>query len=392
LYKSEKVWYTFGYGKVPIGNNSMNDLAINDTSKEPTFQPETPSQRAKDMVHSAKSVVVLLPEVPSFDQVAAATSLVVTWLHLGKDVVLACQEPLPPEALNLVGSELCKQQLANQNVTITFPYEQSAVDKVSYHISEDQQKFTLVIKPQKGAKPLDASKVSFGYLGVDTDLIFLVGVHSFDSLGPLFEGNEDVFQRATTVVLHTFEPEIGLIKLNIGDTSSFAEGTARLMSQWHDSIPADAASNLLAGIYEATDSLHSWAVTAETFDTIAWLLRQGGRRPSPAAKNVLAQQGDITIPAAKPFFAEKTLPQATLDAQPVMRPTNPLASAMMSNTTAVATPARVKTNMVGNKGGASNASAKKNPKNNKTAKNAKKSPQPGDLDYNPSGFGPGGNG
>lgn len=372
--------------------NSLNEDGVLD---EPAFQAETPAQRAGDMLKDAKSVVVLLPEVPSFDQVAAATALVVSWLHVGKDVVLASQEPLSADALSLIGSELCKQQLANQNLTISFPYAQSAVDKVSYHISDDQQKFTLVIKPQKGAKPLDSSKVSFGYLGVDTDLIFLVGVHSFDSLGPLYEGSEDLFQRSTTVVIHTFEPDIGLIKLNIGDTSSFAEGTARLMSQWHESIPADAASNLLAGIYEATDSLHSWAVTAETFETIAWLLRQGGRRPSPTPKTMMAQRGDITItadsaiPAAKPLFSNNTLPQATLDGAPVMRPTNPLASAMMSNTATNAPAALSKSEPVA-KTKTNGEAHKKTTKNGKATK--KKTAKPGDLDYTPSGFGPGGNG
>jgi hypothetical protein len=223
-----------------------------------------------------------------------------------------------------------------------------------------------------------------------------VGVHSFESLGALYEGNEELFQRSTTVVIHTFEPEIGLIKLNIGDTSSFAEGTARLMSQWHDSIPADAASNLLAGIYEATDSLHSWAVTAETFETIAWLLRQGGRRPSPAAKSSMVQHGDITVSAnstvsaPKPFFTNTSLPQATLDGQSVMRPTNPLASAMMSKTNGnkPAPLTKAKANGVSGKR-ANDARAKKTTKN---GKNSKKTPKPGDLDYSPSGFGPGGSG
>lgn len=375
----------------------LTDAAVDGLS-EPEFKPETPAVRAKDILKTSQSVVVLLGEEPSFDQVAAATSLVVTWLNAGKDVVLACQEPLPDNTLTLVGTELCKHQLANQNLTISFPYNESAVDKVSYHISDDQQTFTLVIKPQKGAKPLDTSQIDFGYLGVDTELLFLIGVHSFESLGTLYEGNEDVFQRSTTIVIHTFEPEIGLIKLNIGDTSSFSEGTARLLSQWHDSIPSDAASNLLAGIYEATDSLHSWAVTAETFETIAWLLRQGGRRPSPTAKTLGGSRGEVqmdredsTVPSPQnPLFPKKNASAQTHSDIATVKPTNPFASAMLNNSPKK-DGALSADNTATTKSKVSVKEALK--KNSRSStKTPKKTSKPGDLDYSPSGFGPGGSG
>lgn len=232
----------------------------------------------KELLTPAHTILVALGSTPTFDQTASAVALALALQAQGKEVILAA--PTKPKVgdSELVGVEQLKTELGHQNLHITFDYTPTSVDKVSYHIDEERQKFYLVIKPQKGAKPLDSSSVNFTYAGAEADLVFLIGVHQFEALEQLYTGYEELYQNAGLVTLHTFEPEIGHIKLNSSGFSGVSEAMGTLLLHLAAEITADVATDLLAGIENSTDSFKSLSTTADTFELVARLMRSGARR------------------------------------------------------------------------------------------------------------------
>lgn len=340
----------------------------------------TPDQvsQLQDHVGSASSILVLLGKDPKSDHVLTAAALAQVLVAMGKSVELGCPDELALTDVGVVGELECRQKLGNQNLSISFDYDETTVDKVSYHIDEDQRKFFLIVKPQKGYAPLTTESVTFDYTGADADLIFLVGVHQFDALEHLYEGYEDLFSHATVITLHTFEPQIGNLKLNLSGTSSMSESAAQFLLQLNPALPADAATNLLTGIEQGTDHFQSLTATAMTFETVAELMKVGARRIR--TNRVVGGRGE-----GKAVTSEERSKQTEV----VLRQekTSPFSQALS------------KKGAKGQKGGGPGQRTKGQTFARPTGSTANAvteeqtaEPKPGDLRYQPSGFGPGGTG
>ncbi|HEX7018315.1 MAG TPA: hypothetical protein VF209_05425 [Patescibacteria group bacterium] len=324
----------------------------------------TPDQISQlhDHVTSANSIIILLGPQPKADYVYTAVSLFQALQGLGKSVELACPEDIQLAEYSLMGDVECRQKIGNQNLSISFDYDEVSVDKVSYHIDEEQQKFYLIVKPQKGHPPLKAESVSFDYTGADAELVFLVGVHQLESLEHLYQGYEDLFNRATVVTVHTFEPQIGSLKLNVSGTSSMSEAMGRVLFQLAPELVPDAATNLLSGIEHATEHLQSLTATAQTFETVAELMKRGARRLRPAAKNVEAREKQSQNRKPENKSTEVVLRQENAKKTPFAE-------------------------VMSQKGEWSNRGKAAPPKLSPASE-----PKPGSLNYQPTGFGPGGAG
>jgi len=241
---------------------------------------EDQTNQIKDLIQVSETAVVVLTPEPTKDQVASATALFLSLQALGKQVsfVIPKKPDRTSDIETLSGLDQLQTELGNQDLTVSFPYLAEKVDKVSYHIDESSQKFYLVIKPKKGVAPLDTAAIEYAYTGAATQLIFLIGVHSFESLEQLYFGYEALYTSVPVITFHTFEPRIGSIKVDASGTSSLSESMSQFLFMIGAPPDADAATNLLLAIEETTDNFKSLVTTAETFEIVAYLLRQGARR------------------------------------------------------------------------------------------------------------------
>lgn len=232
-----------------------------------------------DLLPGANSILVAVGTGASLDQVATAIALTESLQQAGKEVhLLSPDEITQTNYPVLIKSELFGTQIGNRDLLVSFNYTPESVDKVSYHIDEQQGKFCLVIKPQKGQKPLSPESVEYSYTGAEADLIFLVGVHDLDSLGNLYYGYETLYQSTTIVTIHSFEPEIGQIKIEASGSSSLSEAIVGLLKGLGLPITPDSATNLISAIEEATQHFQSLSATGTTFGVMGELLQAGGRR------------------------------------------------------------------------------------------------------------------
>jgi len=266
-----------------------------------------------NLVRQAKNSIVFLRAKPSSDQVLTALALATSLTQAGQHVELACSDLGILEAGTLNGERgdgaalasfehisqtdlaQIKQKIGNRNLTVSFPYNEQSVDSVSYHISDDGEKFFLVIKPQSGAQPLAADQVEFDYSGVEADVIFTIGVHDWEQLEYLYEAHQLLIRNAPVISIHSVESELTPFNLDTGSFGSMTEALVWYFEGLQLSPSAQGATYLLRGIELATDSFRSLATTADTFESVAKLMRMGARRapkPKPTqASNQLLSHG-----------------------------------------------------------------------------------------------------
>lgn len=262
---------------------------------------EVTLSQLKVVLDQAHTALIVLGPNANLDQTASALALFESLRDLKSEVSICSPEEV--SFLDLQGQEEIKNKLGNKDLSVSFDYDESSVDKVSYHIDEEKNKFYLIVKPKKGYKPLDTKSVSFDYIGAQADVIFLFGVHQYQSLEHLYSKYVDVYDNATVVTIHNFEPEIGDINIDISGKSCWAESVLSLIENLGLELSEHAATNLLYSIENATNNLSSFTATADTFESVAKLLRAGGRRISPRLPKVdkVALENNL-----KPIKKQKT--------------------------------------------------------------------------------------
>lgn len=264
------------------------------------------------LIDSAASILVLLPTKPTFDQVAAGLALYLS-LKEKKETAISCPAPITVGFNRLIGVNKIAAESGNKNLTIRFAgYDANNIEKVSYDIENGEFKLTVV--PKTGLAAPQKEQLNLNYAGVAADLIVLVGGAN-DSHFPFLESQE----LAGAKVLH-----IGNRALSSShDVMSFArpgastsELIASLIKENNLGMDADVASDLVMGIEEGSSNFASSEVTPETFETFAYLLRNGAQR-MPRTKLSPANFPPGAIPD-RPFT--QRLPQVPPQPQEVQTP------------------------------------------------------------------------
>ena len=247
----------------------------------------------KTLVDNAKSIAILLPVGPYFDQVAAALSLYLA-VKDKNEVVVSCPSAMTVEFNRLVGVDKISQEIGNKSLIITLPdYDANKIDKVFW---DAEGEFKLTIQPKLRELPPSKDQVVISYLGVDPDLVVFVGGVA-----------ENHFPWMSEVsILNAKKAHIGVQDLNIAnvrDIASFARPAAAcseiiytLIREMGLNVSADMATNLLTGLQEGSKNFTT-NVTSDTFKTASELMSFGGKlsvrdnRVSPVGASGNSGQG-----------------------------------------------------------------------------------------------------
>ncbi len=230
------------------------------------------------LLPTAQTVCVFFPANAAPDVILSAVTFGLGLRSLGKNVTISSPGPIGDRLQPFTGIAEVTSELGNKNLDVSFPYQEEQVDKVSYHIDEENKQFHLVIQPRKGERPLDPSAVEFSMSGAEADLIFTFGIDKLEDLNQLYIGYEQLFENTSVISVHTYETAYGAIKVTTTGSASYAEVIAYLLQELQASIDPEMATNLLAAIESATQTFKSLAVTAQTFEIAGKLLAVGARR------------------------------------------------------------------------------------------------------------------
>ncbi len=232
----------------------------------------------------SSTFLVLCKPKFTHDQIASALGLFLVLQKNNKNVTIACQHPIPESYNHLAGIDQIQNAIGNRSLEVTFDYNEHAVEKVSYSINEESDTFHLVIQPKKGHQPLDPETIRFTKTGAHADVIFLIGINEYKDIGKFYKQEEQLFQDALTVSLHTHKTSFAQVNLDGSGHSSFSEIVYLLLQSLQVNIEDDEATNLLAGIESATGTFSSLGITAQTFEIAADLMRKGARRSTAHRK------------------------------------------------------------------------------------------------------------
>lgn len=228
------------------------------------------------LISSATSILVLLPNKPYFDQVAAGLSLYLS-LRDKKPVSISSPSPMVVGYNRLVGINKIGQELGNKNLLISFPnYDAGNIEKVSYDIENGEFKLTVV--PKTGFTAPQKEQVEIGHTGVSADLVILIGGANeshFPTLAQKDLEGAKIAHIGTRVL--TSDSGKGIMSF-AKPGSSVSELVAGLIKEGELPMDTDCATNLVMGIEEGSNHFESSEVTPETFEIFAYLLRSGGQR------------------------------------------------------------------------------------------------------------------
>lgn len=239
----------------------------------------------KEIFDRSQSILIIYSQQATRDHLFAAASLFASLKSTpNKTVKLLCAENLSIKETDISYLGEAQSEIGHENLCISLDYLENSIDKVSYHVSEETKKFYLTIKPKKGFAPLSKENIELTYIGADADLIVLVGVDNLDSLGRLYFGYENLFNKATLVSINNYETEFGNFKFDISGASSFSEFISQVLLQLQIPIDPESATNLLEGINEETNNFNSYSATADTFYIVSKLMKFGARRNTQKIK------------------------------------------------------------------------------------------------------------
>ena len=232
-------------------------------------------QNLKTRIGTAGSLLIVLPENPPQDVVAAALALYLSLTQSGKQVsVIAASLPVVRDS-HLVGLDKIATDIGGKNLVMTINAPEDAVDKVTSNTEGGH--LNLVIIPKKGTPGLLQSDVTFSYSGAAADLVIVLGAADLKDVGALAEKEHEVFAKENLVNLSNQVGSFGSINLT-DPSSSNAELVTAVLQELGLPIDVDIANNLMRGIEDATSGLSSPNMTADTFEALAVLYRAGARR------------------------------------------------------------------------------------------------------------------
>lgn len=286
----------------------------------------------KTLLGGAKSVAVLLPQEPSVDAVSSALSLYLALSIQGKQISVVCPTPMTVEFNRLVGVDKITGNLNSgegKNLVIAFPYEEGSIEKVSYNI--DAGYFNLVIEPREGYPLITPDMLKYSSGGGSIDLIITVGTPSLESLGSVYQNNQNQFNEKTVINIDVNSLNQNFGKVNIVDQnfSSVSEFMFSIFSQMGYQPDPDVGTNILAGIVGATNNFTAPSTTPATFETVANLMRIGARMLPPLPANPQPMPNFNRQPAVaqqQPKSNWGTPPRQSvqpIQQQPVRKPFNP---------------------------------------------------------------------
>lgn len=231
-------------------------------------------QQIKEFVSKHGSGIVVMPAKATPDAIAAGTSLYLALTKLGKNTSLVASTTVQSD---MIGADKIKTELQSggDNLVVSFPYQEGAIDKVDYNIQGEQ--FNLVIVPREGHSKLKPDDVQFSYTGGKIDFIITVDAPNLNALGDIYSKNQRQFEGTTIINIdrHLINNSFGMINLVSKSSSSTSELVFKVIQGLNVEIDKDIATNLHSGIMIATNNFTAYSVSADTFEAIASLLRAG---------------------------------------------------------------------------------------------------------------------
>ncbi|MEK7616993.1 MAG: hypothetical protein AAB414_02980 [Patescibacteria group bacterium] len=244
----------------------------------------------KNLLPNTKNILIALPTDANIDKLAAGLALFLVLTASGKKVSIVTSELIKVGQAYLFGVNHIQNTLSQTeggNLTLTLEGVASsdntvpALEKLDWYAQNGNLNLVFHVLPGQTFQP---AKIVPHYQGSGFDVIFVIGAANLNTLGNIYSQNQQAFSGTHIVNISQDGTNTGFGQTNILDTqaSSISEVVVNLFGDLGFNLDQDSASNLLAGIFDATVNLTDAKTAAETYMAVATCLRVGGRKPSIA--------------------------------------------------------------------------------------------------------------
>ncbi|MBI2315265.1 hypothetical protein HYU93_04395 [Candidatus Daviesbacteria bacterium] len=265
----------------------------------------------KNLLPSAKNILIAVPAGADIDKLAAALSLFLTLEVSGKQVSIVCDDNILVAQSHLFGIDHVGKTLPSGNggnLTLTLEGVAAsdgtvpALEKLDWYAEAGHLNLVFHVLPGQTFQP---AKIIPHYQGSGFNLVFTVGAVNLNALGNIYTQNQQVFSGIHIVNIDNQANNSSFGQTSVLDTqaSSLSEMMANLISDLGYSLDADSGSNLLIGVFDATNNLLNPKVTADTYMAVAQCLQVGGRKPTSTGQNQIQENTPQNVIAqAQPTY------------------------------------------------------------------------------------------
>ncbi len=283
----------------------------------------------KNQLNVAKNVLIVLPTQLNIDKLASGLALYLSLKQSGKQASIATEgTPLVAHS-NLYGIGDVKNSLSiassgGDNFIVTLdgvvdPNGQiPSLEKLDWYPEGANLNLVFHVLPGQKFEPKNVSSKFQGGSG-SFDLVFVLGTTSLNELGNLYAQNTQIFQNIVNIDLNPANSNFGKVNVIDPNSSSLSEIISQVLPSLGLPIDMDIASNLLAGIYDATANLTT-NVKPDTFIAIGQAMQVGGKVPSATSSQpqpiVQTQLAPVATPPSSQGFDLRQVFQSPVNPMP----------------------------------------------------------------------------
>jgi len=238
--------------------------------------------KVNDLLSQARNVAIVVPKNPDLDTMAAALSLSLSLEKSDKKTTVFSETAATVGLGNLVGIDGVKQFSTQNGVNgngfiISLPYEQGAIEKISYDIVGDRINLTVV--PGATGLNFTTEDISYQTPTQSYDFIVTIGV----PIEPILPFDADGILPLLNIDYKADNTAYGTLALIEESYGSYSEMIATLLKELQLPTDADIAQNLLTGLVEATNNFQNAQTSPVAFETASFLMQKGAQRQRKVA-------------------------------------------------------------------------------------------------------------
>lgn len=237
------------------------------------------TQQITKLIEDARHILVVFGKHPKGDHIASASALLSFLQKKGKQVEAVSSDfELPKKFVFLPHTERIQPHVPHlQKFKITIDVKDAGIQELSYDVKDEQ--LHIFITPKSGFFTNDHVKTAqseFRY-----NLIICLGTPDFETLGPLYQKNSDLFHQIPVINIDNNIANEHFGEVNVVDPTACA--TAEILAKIlqdieRESIDASSATALLAGMISTTNSFKSENIHPHSLAMASKLVDMGADR------------------------------------------------------------------------------------------------------------------
>ncbi|KKQ96234.1 MAG: hypothetical protein A3E68_02700 [Candidatus Levybacteria bacterium RIFCSPHIGHO2_12_FULL_39_39] len=232
-------------------------------------------EQIRELIESEPSIGIVIGENQNLDLLAAGLGFYLVLKSAGKNVQIVSRKGTIVEFSNLFGVDQIAKSFGGKAkvLTISVPYNEGEIDKVSYNIEADRLNVNLFAE-EKGIN-FNEADIEYIKKGSSPSLVITIGVSNESEMNGLVDLKSVKTIHIDKNPLNSLFGDVSIVDPSFSSVSEIVAELIKDLELGHD---ADAFQNLLNGITYATRNFSASNTSASAFDAAGFLLQNGARR------------------------------------------------------------------------------------------------------------------